>query len=144
MRDERDVGVRESPYKYRRDQSASRAGQAHKRVNDRYLRNREKMMNMPTMEMVDQLTESEVDHLTILKEKQVVISIKQNEAMMEMLDRERKREIERQRLIKRAPDMLTKEEMKLRFIVERDHAAKQIKELAKKHRLQIERIFQNR
>jgi hypothetical protein len=64
--------------------------------------------------------------------------------MMRMLDKERKREIHRQQIIKSAPDELTREELKLQFIIDRDNAAKEIKGLAKKHRIEIESVFSSR
>lgn len=64
--------------------------------------------------------------------------------MMKMLDKERHREIQRQQFLKSAPDELSREEMKLQFIIERDNAAREIKGLAKKHRIEIEKMFNHR
>lgn len=63
--------------------------------------------------------------------------------MLNILDKERKREIERQQMIREAPDVLSREELKLKFVLERDHAAKAIKAIARQHRKEIEEFFTN-
>lgn len=42
--------------------------QKHRQVNEKYLKRREQM---PTMQMMEKLSEAEIDSLTTIKEKQV-------------------------------------------------------------------------
>lgn len=132
------MGLKVSPERHQKQLFESEKQQRHRKVNEKYLKNREQV---PSMQMMDRLTESEIDSLTAIKERQVGLVSNQNATMLKILDQERKREIERQQMIRDAPDILTREEMKLRFVLERDHAAKNIKALAKKQRQEIEQFF---
>ena len=58
-----------------------------------------------------------------------------------MLDNERRRELERHMMLRGIKDPLSREEMKLRFIMERDNAAKSVKKLSKRQREELDSLF---
>lgn len=51
-------------------QLESMAQQKHRQLNEKYLKRREQM---PTTQMVDKLSEAEIDSLTAIKERQVMV-----------------------------------------------------------------------
>lgn len=122
----------------------------HRMVNEKYLKKRDLYLkenhssHFPGANRGKELTESQLELLSDMKYKQVSCQVNfKNQAMLEVLEIERRREIERQIELKRTSDVLTREEMQLRFVIERDNAAKVVKKLAKKQREEIETIFQH-
>lgn len=68
---EKGLGIKENPYRYRKEVTESIAQKKHKMINEKYLKNRESLAS-PMKAMVEELSEAEVDKLTDIKERQVI------------------------------------------------------------------------